>query len=104
MTKAEIKALIVSVDPGARHRFSMEKGKDYTYWNETHRLPLMSDDEHDEEAWAFVVHRFTKDDNDPVAPALFAALDAEPSVAPAWRQDFEPETGYIHHIFDCEGY
>lgn len=103
MTTAEIKTLIISVDPNAKHRFTMEKGRDYTYWQETHRLPLTSDDEH-EEAWAFVVHRFTKSDSDPVAPALFAALDAEPSVTVRWLQDFEESTGYIHHIFDCEGY
>jgi hypothetical protein len=51
-----------------------------------------------------VAHRFTKSDSDPVAPALFAALDAEPSVTVRWLQDYEPSTGYIHHIFDCEGY
>jgi hypothetical protein len=31
MTTAEIKALIISVDPNAKHRFTMEKDRDYTY-------------------------------------------------------------------------
>lgn len=103
MTTAEIKALIITVDSNARHRFSMAKGEDYTYWEETRRLPLISDDLH-EEAWAFVVHRFTKSDADTVAPALFTALDGDPRVAVKWIQDYDPDTGYIHHIFDCEGY
>ena len=103
MTRAEIADLIVTVDPDARHRFSMSEDEAYTYWEETRRLPICSDDRH-EEAWAFVVHRFTKSDYDPVPGALFDALDGDDRVTVKWLQDFEPDTRYIHHIFDCEGY
>lgn len=103
MTLADIKALVVSVDPQARHYFSMADGTDYTYWEELQRLPFLADDEHDA-AWSFYVHRFTKSENDPVAAALFAALDTDPRTTVIHRTDYEPETGYIHHIYDCEGY
>lgn len=102
MTLSDIQALVASVDPEARHYFSTGKGQPYTYWEETSRLPLMSDDVH-QEAWRFTVHRFTKAEDDAVAAALFAALDADPGVAVAHNVDYEPDSGYIHHIFSCEG-
>lgn len=103
MTLQEIKALVLSVDPAAQHYFTTAKGRDYTYWEETARLGFTADDRH-EEGWAFSVHRFTRDEFDPVARRLFAALDADPRTAVRETIDHEMDTGYIHHIFDCEGY
>lgn len=103
MTLGDIRALLVGVDPDIRHYFSTETERDYSFWEETQRLPLTADDRHDE-AWRFYVHRFTRDEFDPLARRLFAALDADPRTTVAHTVDFEPETGYIHHIFECEGY
>ena len=105
MTLSEIRTLLASVDPEIKHYFSAADGKNYTYWEETQRLPFMADDRHDpaDAAWRFYVHRFTKTENDPVAPALFKALDESTGIAVRWTVDFEPDTGYIHHIFECEG-
>lgn len=103
MTLDEIKALIAGVDPAARHYYSAADGRDYTVWEETDRLPLVGDDHHIAEGWAFYVHRFTKQEGDPIAAALFAALDAAPEIAVSHTVDMEPDTGYIHHIFTCQG-
>lgn len=103
MTLNEIKDMLVTVDPGIKHYFSMGKGTAYSYWEETKRLPFISDGHHSEEGWRFYVHRFTKESGDTVAAALFQALDDDVRVAVSWQTDFEQDTGYIHHIFECEG-
>ena len=42
MTLNEIRTMLVAVDPDIRHYFSTETAKDYTYWEETGRLPLLA--------------------------------------------------------------
>ena len=101
MTKDEIRQTLVAIDGGVKHYWSAGNGKAYTYWEETDRLPFMRDDMH-EEAWAFTVHRFTKDEYDDVADRIFDALDREAGIAVRHSVDYEPDTGYIHHIYDCE--
>lgn len=102
MTLSDIKALVASVDPEARHYYSAADGTDYTVWEETARLPLVGDDRHIAEGWTVYVHRFTKQEDDAIAAALFAALDAAPEVAVSHTTDMEPDTGYIHHIYSCQ--
>ena len=104
MTLAEIQALVVSVDTNSGHYESAYAGSDaYTVWREFRRLPEHANDHFADEGWAFQIDRYTKTENDPIAAALFAALDADDRVAFAYQVDYEPNTGYIHHIFDCEG-
>lgn len=104
MTVEEIKAIVVAVDANAGHYESAYQGAEaYTVWQELRPLPIEGDDGHKVEAWAFQVDRFTKDEADAIAPAMRAALEAEPRVAFAYEVDYERDTGYIHHIFDCEG-
>ena len=104
MTLSEVREKLVTVVPDIKHYFTMGDGESYTYWEETERLPLIADDEH-AEAWRFYVHRFTKAEDDPVAAALFEALDQEPAITVSWSVGSrEPDTGYIHHILTCEAY
>lgn len=102
MTLTDIKNMLVAVDPTIKHYFTMGNGEAYTYWEETKRLALMADNEH-EEGWRFYVHRFAKAENDTIATSLFNALDADDRVSVTWTVDYESDTGYIHHIFECEG-
>lgn len=106
MTLNEIKALLVSADPGIRHYFSAAGEEAYSYWEETRRLGFTADDEHPaaDQGWRFYVHRFTKTEGDPVAAQIFETLDRDPRTTVMWQTDFENDTGYIHHIFECEGY
>ena len=103
MTLQDIRTLLLEADPGIQHYFCVKENEDYSYWEETQRLGLVADDTH-EEGWRFYVHRFTRTEDDPVAAAIFAALDADPRVTVIHTTDFERETGYIHHVFQCEGY
>lgn len=103
MTLTEIKTLLVSADPGIKHYFSKSTASAYSYWEETQLLPHMEDDRHIE-AWRFYVHRFTKEEDDATAAAIFQALDADPRISVRWVQGgYEQDTGYLHHIFECEG-
>lgn len=104
MTIAEIRALILSADPDCARYESAHTDRDaYTVWREVRRLPVLSDDKHDE-GWAFQVDRFTRTEDDPVAAAIYEALSADDRVAFSHDVDYERDTGYIHHIFDCEGF
>lgn len=103
MTIPEIRELVAEIDPNIRHYFSMGTGTDYTFWEETERLPMMADNHHVEEAWRFYVHRFTKTETDPLSALIFSTLDNDPRVSVRHTVDHEDDTGYIHHIFECEG-
>lgn len=106
MTRDEIKALLVTADPNIKHYFSMSDAESYSYWEETSRLPFLADDVHNvnDQAWRFYVHRFTKTEDDAIAQTIFNTLDADPRTTVRWVTDFDKDSGYIHHIFDCEGY
>lgn len=106
MTLTEIKELLVTVDPKIKHYFSMEKARRYSYWEETRRLPHVADDGHpsNEEGWRFYVHLFTTAQEDPMAAAFHRTLDGDPRTTVIWTVDHDAESGYIHHIFECEGY
>lgn len=101
MTVREIKALVASIDPAARHYESAQRGN-YTTWMEYMRTGLAADDGNPD-GWKFVVERFTTQEFDPVAEAIEAGLDADDRVAFTYNVDYENDTGYIHHIFDCVG-
>lgn len=102
MTLNEIQSLVASVDANSGHYVSAHRASEaYTVWYETRLLDDMADDLH-HGAIAFQIDRFTKAEHDEIAEALRAALDAEPRVFYSYLVDYERDTGYIHHIFDCE--
>ena len=47
--------------------------------------------------------RFTKIEDEETALALKALLEAQDDIAVDYLVDYERDTGYIHHIYDCEG-
>ena len=106
MTLNEIKELLVSADQDIKHYFSAESADAYSFWEETQRLPFVGDDHHPDgdQAWRFYVHRFTRTEGDAVALRIFETLDNDVRTAVRWIIDFENDTGYIHHIFECEGF
>lgn len=102
MTVRQIQELVASVDPLARHYRNTKDGSDYTVWMEYMRTGLNGDDVH-ESGWKFEIDRFTKQEYDPVAEAIEAALKADPRVAFTYNVEYEQDTGYIRHLFDCVG-
>lgn len=102
MTLGEIQELVTRADVNAGHYESASRdGSAYTVWREFRRLNLMRDDEHDE-GWRFQIDRFTKREDDPVVDALFRVLDGDDRIAYEYLVDYEHDTRWIHHIFDCE--
>lgn len=100
-TLDRFEALLVSVDPEAT-KYEGNGKTDYTVWHPYMRSGLYGDDTTVEELWRVQVDRFCKSDDDAVAVALLAAFDAAEDVVCAYSVDYEPETGYIHHIYTCE--
>lgn len=104
MTLADIQELVVSIDPTAGHYESAHRGEDaYTEWREYELIGFCSDDEH-EEGWKFQINRYSKQEGDAIALAFLRALNKDERVAFDYQTDYEVDSGYIHHIFDCEGY
>ena len=102
MTCAEIKALLVEVDDTIERYESSRTGSDaYTVWYEVGKPSIFTDGEH-EEINRFQVDRFTKTEDDEIAQALFTALDKRDDISMDYLVDYERDTGFIHHIFDCE--
>lgn len=102
MTPAEFKRIVTAVDPNAARYDSAYRGsRAYTVWREVESLGFMADGEH-QGAMSYQVDRFTKDQDDPIAAALYAALEQNDRVAFRYLVDYERDTRYIHHIFDCE--
>lgn len=103
MTWEEVTALILSADPLARHYDNDHTpGESYTVFRETGEHSLYGDDWEQDAVITFQVDRFTKTENDPIALALKHDLKSCPDVCCVYLVDFEPDTGYIHHIYDCE--
>lgn len=103
MTIQRIKDLLTSVDPDVQRYDHDEAGADsYTVWQEIRPGNLFGDGE-EIGSIRFQVDRFTKEEDDGVALALKATLESQDDIAVDYRVDYERDTGYIHHIYDCEG-
>lgn len=101
MTIEEITGVVVAVDPAAQRYESTNRSGNFTAWAEYRRLPVFADGHHIE-AWAFQVDRFTREENDEIARAFFEAFDSNPRISFTHQIDYENDTRYIHHIYDCE--
>lgn len=106
MTLTQIKDLLVTVDPDIKHYYSMEETESYSFWEETQLLSFTADNRHptSEEGWRFYVHLYTTIEGDPKAASFFETLDDDPRTTVRWTVDYDRESGYIHHIFECEGF
>lgn len=103
MNLRDIQSFLVAVDPTIEHYESTHKNADaYTVWYEIQRSGLRAGNRFPEKSWRFQIDRFTRQEYDPVAAALESALENCPAIAYDYLVDYEPDTGYIHHIFDCE--
>jgi len=95
--------LIWTVDPQAVKYDSMgEKGGSYTVFSPYRVKPLYASGGVSESTAFVQVDYFTQKDNDPKAAAFFDAFISDDNVTVSYHIDFENDTRYIHHIFDCE--
>lgn len=103
MTCSEIKSFLVSIDPTIERYESSRAGSDaYTVLRELGPKGVYADGCH-QQVMRFQVDRFTKTESDSTALAIWIALEDRDDIAFEYLVDYEPDTGYIHHIFDCEG-
>lgn len=103
MTCSEIRDYLLTVDPEIERYESSHHGESaYTVWREIGPGNQFADGVV-QNVMRFQVDRYTKTENDPIALRLWIALEESDDIAFRYEVDYEPETGYIHHIFDCEG-
>lgn len=100
MTLQEFRDILLTADSGALHYKSM-KNTNYTVWAEYGEKSLNADNRREDKAWKIQVDRFTKIEYDPIADLIGAALDRD-DISFSYLCDYEKDTGYIHHIWDCE--
>lgn len=105
MTAADIKTLLVAVDPNVQRYDHDGAGTSdaYTVWYELRPIGLYGDGE-EEGTIRFQVDRFTKEEDDAIAASLKETLEGQDDIAVEYLVDYERDTGYIHHIYVCEGY
>ena len=101
MTLREIKALVTSTDPDAKHYTVATNGANFTRWQEYEYIGQPADDEYGD-GWKFQIDRFTHDEFDAIAETIKETLKHTPGVAFGYMVDYEQESDYIHHIFSCE--
>lgn len=102
MTKEQIKDLIRNVDPAARHYFADGGGQGCTVWMETERTGLDANNGAAEKGWRFSVMRYTKDEEDDMPQRIEDALESDVRVSvSSYRVDYDVNTGYIVHSFEC---
>ena len=103
MTVQDIKTMVLSVDPKAKHYFSDKKGDAFTVWGEYQRAGQGAEDRHDY-GWKFEIDRYTRDDEDTVPDMIEQMLIDHPGVAYTYQVYYDHTARYIVHVFDCEGY
>lgn len=101
MSVEDIRDVIIKADPKAQHYYSQKTEKDYTVWAEYERTPYSANNRSDK-GWKFQIDRFTRQEFDPISTALEQVMD-ENYISYSHQVAYDPETGYVHHLFDCEG-
>ena len=101
MKLTEIREMVAGVDPNARHYVAAASGEAFTRWQEYEYIGNPADDTYGD-GWKFQIDRFTKTEFDEVAEAIKEALKKTPGLAFTYMREYEQDSGYIHHIFDCE--
>lgn len=106
MKLTEIRDLINSVDPNAKHYDASKEADvsaDFTVWMETERIIEYADDEGNGMGWRVTIERYTHDEYDAVADALEAMLLADPRMACKPRRvTYYIGDHYIRHTFEAE--
>ena len=104
MTIEEVRSLLISVDPDVQ-RYDHDqagKGDAYTVWREIRPVGFYADGK-EAGSLRFQVDRFTKEEDEETAAEILRALSERDDITVDYLVDYERDTGYIHHIYDCEG-
>jgi len=91
--------LLLEADPNIT-KYDGGGTENYTTWTPGGIDRGLADDEDDDQVQRVYVDRFTKKDKDPIVDAIWDKLNAA-RIPFEYERDYEPDTGYIHHIFTC---
>lgn len=102
MTLPEFGRLLATVDPNVKHHVSAVRGN-YTTWAEYERIDASADGLN-QGGWKVQVERYTREEYDEIAAALYDLLQGRDDVAVEYLMDSEGdgEDLVIRHLFDCE--
>jgi len=103
MTLNSFVNIIKGIDANAsRYTAVGQRGDQYTVWHDYHVYSEMADGAPYANVLHVQVDYFTRTEGDQKAADFFAAFSGDPEITVDYRIDFEEDTRYIHHIFDCE--
>lgn len=106
MQLTEIRDLINSADPNARHydaSHEAESMENFTVWMETERIIEYADDEGNGMGWRVTIERYTHDEYDEMADTIERVLLADPRVACKPRRvTYYIGDKYIRHTYEVE--
>lgn len=100
MTLDELKDLLLTVGPPVSHYHAHKQPASYIVWAEYGAHDICADNALRERAWRVQVDLFTRAEDDPNRDKIQALLDRD-EIAYSYLIDYEQDTGYIHHIWDC---
>lgn len=101
MKLQDFRDLLLTADPKASHYKSTQTGN-YTVWTEYSEVFHTADDQIHDSVLRVQVDRYTKMEYDPMVSTITQALDVPEVLVIDRRILFERDSGYIHHIWDCE--
>ena len=97
-------AIVHAIDAEASRYQRLRKPSDkaYTVWSDYGTGTLYANGIPAGKTKKIQVDYFTFAEDDPVALQFFRAFSENDDITVIHLTDFEAETRYIHHIFDCE--
>jgi len=100
MPLTQFRDLLLTADPNATHYNGTGQGN-YTVWAEYGDEAAGADDKRERLCYHVQVDRYTKLEYDPMAATIENVLN-DAGIPFAYRVNYEQDTGYIHHLWDCE--
>ncbi len=99
MTLLELRDLLLTLNLPVYHYHAHQQPDEYIVWAEYGTDDQIADNKNTETAYRVQVDYFTKTEFDPNVDKINDLLDTDES---RFRHpvDYEPDTGYIHHIWD----
>lgn len=104
MTIEQFVGIVLDIDADAARYQKLRKPTDkaYTVWSDYGTGMLYANGVPVSKTKKIQVDYFTFTEDDPVAFAFFKAFSENDEITVVHDTDFETDTRFIHHIFDCE--
>lgn len=104
MTIKDFVQIVQSIDPDAARYQKLRKPTDkaYTVWSDYGTGTLYANGKPAAKTKKIQVDYFTFKEDDPIALQFYQAFSENDEITVVHNTDFETDSRYIHHIFDCE--